>query len=109
MIALSRKIFFCCSLCNKETYTGLNLVLEVFFQGEVDKNSNLVINFFNVDAFLKKSITNWDHKEFLDISFSDLANLIALNIEKNWPFPIVKLAKVSLSVVEPFKEVEVFF
>lgn len=109
MIQLSRKIFFCCSLANKGSYTGLNLVLEVFFQGKVDKTSNLVINFFHIESFLKKSISHWDHKEFVDTSFSDLAKLCALHLNEQWPFPLVKLTKISLSVTEPFKEVEVSF
>ncbi len=87
----------------------MNLVLEVFFQGNVDKTSNLVINFFNVDTFLKDSVTNWDHKEFVDISFSDLANVVAVNIKENWPFSKAKLTKVSLCVKEPFQEAVNFF
>ncbi|MBE8222191.1 MAG: hypothetical protein HAW60_05630 [Bdellovibrionales bacterium] len=109
MIELSRKFFFSCSLYNNKTHTGLNLVLEVFFKGKVDKTSNLVINFFNIDDFLKNNIKDWDHKEFVDTSFSDLANVFALDIKKNWPFNEAELSKLSISVTEPFKKVEIFF
>lgn len=110
MIQLSRKIFFCCSLRNKDKYTGLNLTLEVFFTGEVNKESNLVINFFEVDSFLKTTLINWDHKEFENISFSDLAEICALDVSKNWPFfEKVKLDKIHLFVKEPFKQVAVSF
>lgn len=110
MIQLSRKIFFCCSLKNKKKYTGLNLTLEVFFHGKTDDKSHLVINFFDIDEFLKKTILQWDHKEFKDISFSNFSENCATKINKNWPFvKVVTLDKVSLFVKEPFKKIDIIF
>lgn len=107
MVQLSRKCFLSCSLCNNKKYTGLNLTLEVFCTGDIDPKNNLVINFFDIDQYLQKQLKLWDHKEFVDISFSDLAVQMATQIKLTWPFKKAKFSKIKLFVAEPFKQLEV--
>lgn len=108
MIDLSRKFFLSCSLCNKNKYTGLNLTLEVFCTGHLDPKTNLVINFFDIDSYINKQLKLWDHKEFVETSFSDLASQMGSKIKLDWPFDKAKLFKIKLFVNEPFKQLEIF-